>query len=402
MSLLERLRNNLSLKLLSLATAFVIWGTVHNQANPLETRSLSVRVVPVKVPGDLAVVSIDPTQVTVTLAGRSSFFQDLEFSAFKLAVDMTNAQVGSQTLPLQPANLPKGLEVRRLARNTARVELDTVVVASRPVFVETRGHAADGFAAQGWQVRPNEVEVSGPSSVLQRVSRVVAELDISGRTATFETQVTLVARNSGNLQVAEVAIKPPHVEVTVPIRQVNSRTVSLVPVLGNPPAGYEVASVSVTPTVVTLTGDTEVLGGVESVSTATVDISRLTGRNTFSVALQVPAGLKVLGSRSVRVTVAVRPGRSFIGGGTETPGESEPQAGRSPDNPRPREGQPVGERPGGGGPATTPAREPEASEASPPEAASDNRPRTGLRINPRPRTTRPRPPTGAEAPAEGD
>jgi YbbR domain-containing protein len=402
MSLLERLRNNLSLKLLSLAMAFVIWGTVHNQANPLETRSLSVRVAPLKVPADLAVVSIDPTQVTVTLAGRSSSFHDLEFSTFKLAVDLTNGQVGSQTLPLQPSNLPKGLEVRRLARNTARVELDTVVVVNRPVFVETRGHAADGFAAQGWQVRPNEVEVSGPSSVVQRVSRVVAELDISGRTATFESQVTLVARDASNLQVAEVALKPPHVEVTVPIRQVNSRTVSLVPVLGNPPAGYEVASVSVTPTVVTLTGNAEALGGVESVSTATVDISQLTGRNTFSVSLQVPAGLSVLGSRSARVTVAVRPGKSFTGGRTETPGESEPEAGRTPANPRPREGQPAGERPGGTGSATAPAREPEGSEASPPETEADNRPRSSLRTNPWPRTTRPRPPASGETPAEGN
>lgn len=402
MSLLERLRNNLSLKLLSLATAFVIWGTVHNQANPLETRSLSVRVVPVKVPPDLAVVSIDPTQVTITLAGRSSAFHELEFSAFKLAVDLTNGQVGSQTLPLQPANLPKGLELRRMARNTARVELDTVVVATRPVFVEIRGYAADGFAAQGWQVRPNEIEVSGPSSVVQRVNRVVAELDISGRTATFESQVTLVARDSSNLQVAEVALKPPHVEVTVPIRQVNSRTVSLVPVLGVPPTGYEVASVSVTPTVVTLTGNAEALSRVESVSTATVDISRLTGRNTFSVPLQVPAGLSVLGTRSARVTVAVRPGRTFSGGRPETSGETEPEASRTPATARPREGQPAVERPSGTGSATTPGREPEGSEITAPEAESDNRPRSSLRSNPWPRTTRPRPLGSGETPAEGN
>lgn len=330
MSLWERLRYNLGLKVLSLMAAVAIWGTIQTQTDPLVARKLTVKVVPVEVPADLAPVSVEPSQLTVTLFGRASAFERLEEGNFHLGAVVSKATVGSYTGVLRPEDLPNGLQIRNIPRATAVVELDALVTAKRPVYVEVRGHPAPGYAADGWQVTPHEVTVSAPSALVQKLSRIVAQADISGQSATFRGSVTLSARDASNMQVPGVSLHPQSAEVTIPLRQVNSKTVPVVPQLGTVPAGYEVASIDVSPAVVTLTGPSQVLAGVQSVSTNRTAALSARGRSTLAVPLRLPEGCSILGATAVRLTVTLRGSR---GGG------SAPATGPAPTAPPPPTGE---------------------------------------------------------------
>lgn len=327
MSLWGRLCNNLSLKLLSLLTALVIWGTVQTQTDPLVTRRKTLKVVPVGVPKNLAPVSIEPPEVTLTLAGRLSAFDRLSSHSPRLIADLSQATVGPYNAILQPDDLPTGLQIREMPRSTAVIELDEVATTSKPVYVELRGRPAQGFAVNSWQVRPNEVTVEGPSSLLLRVDRVVAEVDVSGRSTTLSAAVTAGVRDAANVLLSGVTVKPPTVTVTVFLRQVNSKTVPIVPILTDSPAGLEVTSVVVSPSVVTLEGPATVLSGIDSVQTSPLDVRQISGRGTLSAVLRVPPGCNVLGASSVRVTITVRPRRSYTTPRPESP-QSVPSAER--------------------------------------------------------------------------
>lgn len=311
MSLWGRLRNNLGLKLLSLLTAVVIWGTVQTQTDPLVTRRKTLKVVPLAVPKGLAPVSIDPPEVTLTLVGRVSAFDRLAAHNPRLTVDLSEATVGPYNAMLHPDDLPPGLQIREMSRRTAVIELDEVATATKPVYVELRGRPAQGFAVNSWQVRPNEVTVQGPSSLLLRVDRVVAEVDVSGRSTTLSAAVTAGVRDAANVLLSGVRVEPADVNVTVLLRQVNSKTVPVAPVLTGSPAGFEISSVVVNPSVVTLEGPATALSGVDSVQTSPLDVRDVSGRATLSSVLRVPPGCNVLGASSVRVTINVRPTRGY-------------------------------------------------------------------------------------------
>ncbi|NPV49385.1 MAG: hypothetical protein HPY69_20765 [Armatimonadetes bacterium] len=366
MSFWGRLRNNLGLKLLSLLSALVIWGTVQTQTDPVVTRRKTLKVVPVGVPKNLAPVSIEPPEVTLTLVGRSSAFDRLAAHNPRLIADLSQATVGPYNAVLQPDDLPTGLQIREMPRSTALIELDEVATASKPVYVELRGRPAQGFAVNSWQVRPNEVTVRGPSSLLLRVDRVVAEVDVSGRSTTLSATVTAGVRDAANVLLTGVTVEPATVTVTVFLRQVNTKTVPVVPILTGSAPGLEISSVVVNPSVVTLEGPAAVLSGVDSVQTSPLDLRQVSGRGTLSAVLRVPPGCSVLGASSVRVTITVRPGRSYTtprpqpspgvpAAGESTPQQPTAQPAMPPAGQPPAAGQ--GEQPGSGGPGEAPTRE---------------------------------------------
>lgn len=301
MSLMDRLRNNSTLKLVSLGIALVIWGAVHNQADPLISRQQIVPTDVSTVPEELAVAEIVPSQITVTLYGRRSALERLQYSDFRLVADLKGADIGTQTVPVNPEGLPAGIEIRRLSNRAVKVTLDAVVDSDRPVFVQTRGEAAQGFMVTGSQVRPTEVSVTGPSIEVRKVARVLAAVDVSGLNQTTPFTVNLMALDAGSLMVSGVKLEPAQAVVTVQMRQVSSRTVPVTPIIGRVPEGYQVTSVTARPIVVTITGQR--LSNIEALQTEPLDLTSEPGRIQYNVGLQVPQGITVLGTPSVRVTV---------------------------------------------------------------------------------------------------
>jgi YbbR domain-containing protein len=338
MSLWRRLRNNLGLKLLSLLTALIIWGTVQTQTDPVVVRRKTLKVVPINVPQGLASVSIEPSQLTLTLVGRVSAFARLEAATPRLVANAAQGAVGSLTAVLRVEDLPAGLQIREWPRTAAAIVLDNLVSRTRPIYVEVRGRPAVGFAAGNWQARPNEVTLRGASSVLQRVERVVAEVDISGLSTTLTAEAPLAARDVTNVPLADVNLEPAQTTVTVSLRQVNSKTVPIAPVITGPPEGYEIASVTVNPPVVTLTGGSSSLAEAESVSTGPLDARGIRSHATLTAALRLPAGCAVVGAASVRVTITVRPARGHPDG---TPPGSPPATAKTGEETTPATGEPT-------------------------------------------------------------
>lgn len=334
MTISDRLKNNLALKLLSMAIALLIWGLVHNQADPLVLRHRAVPVEVTDVPDKLAVATLDPAEITVTLFGRTSAFEPLEYTNFHLVASVAAAQVGAQAVPVTAAGLPAGLEIRQMSRTLVHVELDSVISATRPVFAEMRGEPAPGFAVAGSSADPGSVTISGPSSRVQEVARVVAQVDVSGRNATVPATVNLSALDASSVPLSEVHVEPAQATVTVQIKQVNSKTVPVVPIISNVPAGYEVSDISVKPATVTLTGDAARLTALSSIQSASINVSGQRAGGTFNVPLRVPAGVTAHGGATVTVVIELRRSTAVEGppstSGAATPGPSEPAPAPSP------------------------------------------------------------------------
>lgn len=370
MTIPERLKNNLGLKLFSMAVALLIWGLVHNQADPLVMRHRALPVEAIEVPDKLAVATIDPAEVTVTLFGRASAFEPLEYSNFRLVANVAGAPVGVQTVPVTPVGLPAGLEIRQLSRTMVRVELDSIISATRPVFAEMSGEPAPGFAVAGSSVTPASVTVVGPSSKVQAVARVVAEVDVSGRNATVPATVLLSARDASSVAVAGVHAEPAQATVTVQIKQVNSKTVPIVPIIANVPAGYEVSNISVKPMTVTLTGGGVRLSAVNAVQTAALNLNGQPDGGTFNINLRLPDGVTAIGGGAATVTIELR--------------RSTPIAGPQPER-------------SGAATSTSPPPEPTQTPETAPEPAP---PATEPQPAPTP-PTKPVPPPGEGHPAAG-
>ena len=372
--MLDAVLVNWPLKAIALIISIILWFFVLGTEDPQTTQAVTVPVKPINIPQDLAVISISPETVELRVRGRQSAFRNTDASRAILEANLRNAKVGENEVALRIARLPYALSALPGYATTATVQLDKVIQRARPVQYVRRGEPAGGFIIDSIAVAPDEVTVVGATSIVSRVARVVVVVDTSGLNSSVEFEAEVEARDNRDVVVNGVRFQPERVQVTVTVRQVRVKTVPVRPVLGDPPSGWRVAGVSTTPLVVTVTGE-QGLGGVESVSTIPLDISGLRGSKTYSVPLNVPAGLSVLGPAAIEVTVTTRStaapateggatGASGATGGGEPPagGEETPGGEDIGGEPGNQPGGPTdGEEPAGGG-----AEPSEGGGASPP------------------------------------
>jgi YbbR domain-containing protein len=124
--------------------------------------------------------------------------------------------------------------------------------------------------------------------------------------------VTLVAvdeQGSAISAAVRVDVEPAQVRVRVPIfTDRRSRTLPVRPiVIGTPAAGFEVASVEVEPTVVSVEGDANDLAGLDRADTQPIDVAGASSTVTRTVGLALPEGVQSLGSGTVQVTIRLIP-----------------------------------------------------------------------------------------------
>ncbi len=323
--MLDVILENWPLKLLSLFVALLLWFHVLRNENPQQTQQLAdVPVICVNKPDDLAAISCRPQSVELHVRGREKALQHASLDAIRMEADLSRAKVGENKVPLRVARVPPGIQVLPQYPSRATVHLDKIIKRQRAVQYIRRGEPASGFIIAEIKVEPEEVTVVGATSFVRQVARVVVVVDASGLNSTVQFDADIEARNNRDVVVSGVSFNPPRVTVSVSVQQVNVKTVPVRPVLGSPPAGYRVAGVRTKPVTVTVTGE-ETLGRVESVPTVRIDISGLRGSKSYTVPLNVPSALSVLGAASVEVTVTTqRIGRAASEGGEQP---EEPEAG---------------------------------------------------------------------------
>jgi YbbR domain-containing protein len=166
-----------------------------------------------------------------------------------------------------------------------------------------------GFTIGEPAVEPETVTVTGPKTQVDTIVAVKAEVTVQPSGISIDQEVTPVAINAADAAVAPVSLDPPTVNVTVPVFQdVRNKTLPVTPVVtGQPAPGFEIASVLADPSVVTVAGDAEELGGLTSLETGPLSVNGATEDIEATVGLVTPQGVVPVDVTTVRVTITLRP-----------------------------------------------------------------------------------------------
>ncbi len=320
------LKHQWLLKLLSLALAVSLWAYVRK--NPQWHKEILRPITCINIPQGLAVLRIQPEHINVILESKQAIGEDM-LAAIRVVADLSGAKIGEQRVTVEPRGLPHVVDAT-LDTFLVSVTLDKLVSDQRPVRVESRGLPAEGYGARSPDVRPNQVTITGASSLVRSVDKVVAVVDISGYSATAEVEVEVEARDERNIAISGLRIEPARVQVTVPITQVAVRSVLVKPDLSDPAPGYQISSVQASPNTVAITGDADKVKAVEYLGTKRIDISQLRGKQTFTVDIDLPAGIRSMGVGAVSVTVTVE---KLPGPPPETAAEESAQPGVAKEKP---------------------------------------------------------------------
>lgn len=234
----------------------------------------------------------------------------LDSSSFRATVDLsTVAATGGRTsVAVRVVAIDTRIQVLDYEPRQITVQLDAVI--SRMVAVRAvLGPIPTGLEIGQPELSVTEVEVTGPASIVDRVSEAQARMNIDASGIDINRTVDLLPVDSGGEPLSPVDLEPANVRVRLAIftdRQTRSLPVRPI-VIGNPAAGFEIASVSVDPLVVSVEGDVDNIAPLEFADTVPIAITGASSTVALDAALQLPDGVQAPTLTTVRVTVTLRP-----------------------------------------------------------------------------------------------
>lgn len=308
---LDVARHTMTLGVLSLALAVVIWFIVSDAENPPKTDFFAgmIPVQAVNVPQGKTPASFSETaQVRVKITADQDVWDELSIDDFKATVDlsgMTQAQANLPVVVVPPRN---DVKIVQVSPSSVDISLEPVTTASRPVKINTVAVAPAGFSVVDQTVSPQTVEVSGPQSLVDQTDAVWADLNLTGVQVSFDHDYVLTARDKDGRPV-EVHVEPNTAKVSVSI--VRTETQLTFPVnpsiTGSVAAGYWAKAVEVDPPFVNVRGPVDVLQSISVLTTDTIPVDGAQSDVQRSVKLRLPEGATVDGSTEVVVRVRIEP-----------------------------------------------------------------------------------------------
>lgn len=307
------MRSTPGLLALSMLLGLSLWVFVTEEENPTRVDGLGapVLVQSVNVETGLAVANQLPA-VEITLAAPEERWEEIEagLGSFTAFVDLRGITQRDQDVPVQvEIKGVRGVRVVEVSPERITVNLEDLTSINIPVRVRPVGTMPLGYELGDTSVEQPTVKVSGPESLVGRVSDAVADLNITGLTLGVEQTVTLIPRGVGGGEIRGVTLDPPAVRVAVDIRQSTLvRTLALrVDVEGAPASGYRVVNVVVSPATVTVEGSLDALQQIDAIDLDPVDVTGELTEVTRSVTVELPEGLLTSESRGVTVVVQIAP-----------------------------------------------------------------------------------------------
>jgi YbbR domain-containing protein len=300
--------HNWPLKLAAVGLATLLYGgLVVSQS----TQTRSDLVIPVEIigqpPDSFLLTSIDPVTEIRFFAPPGTRPQSSDFEA---SVNLSGIQPGSgpQRVPVQVESIDTTISVVGVVPEMVTVNLDVLDRRTIGVVVE-HAPAPNGLEIGEAVADPNTVEVFGPASVIGRVVAARASVIIQESGIDVDQDIELVPVDELGEAVPTVDVDPSTSHISIPVfsdRQ--TRTLPVNPVVtGDPAAGFEIATITVNPPVVLVEGDADELAELVRIDTTQIPTTGISSDRTFSVELDLPTGVLVVGDSVVNVAVTLRP-----------------------------------------------------------------------------------------------
>ncbi len=299
--------------LLSLVLALVIWLVAVNEENPIITQPFPTAI-PIQVRGPdeglQTVQNLSKQTVQINVRAPQKTWNSLTLDDFQAYVDLTGLSPGEHDVKINVDVLDPKVDVLERQPSELRVEIDPVLVKEMAVEVDIVDSPAPGYEAQAPVIEPISVTVSGPATQVKQVASVRAEVYLDNAKSQVERNEPVKPYNSQDQFVEQVKLEPDSVRIIVPVSERPGRKeVAVRPdLVGQPAAGYRLASVRVNPSSVVLLGSVDALSRVPGfVSTTEVSLEGATEDLTQRVELILPEGVNALEGYIVELSATITP-----------------------------------------------------------------------------------------------
>ena len=325
----RKLTDNLSLKIMSVAIAIVVWLIVVNIDNPVGTNYYTITDVELinkeyvessDTIGKMCMPEENQDSVKVAITASKKVRDRIRLSDITAVADLQQA-VSLDTDPVMvpitvscdkvlPDNIevtPKNLSIHIEDKDTQEFVVNVTTNNTKP---------DKGYEVGTLTSNPEKLKITGPTSLINKIDKVNASVDVDGTSedVTEETDVKIIDKNGEEFTDTDMAyLNISKVSVTARLWKVRPEVRIKAEYEGTPADGYEVESISTTPNVISVAGSDEALSALEEQNnTVTIPSSAtdVSGRDSdyevkINISDYLSQGLKLTSDSSEDVFVRV-------------------------------------------------------------------------------------------------
>lgn len=188
------------------------------------------------------------------------------------------------------------------------VVIDRMSTASVPVSIKLQGTPGDNLTVDEYTANPDAIVVRGPETILRQIKTAEVVYDVTGLTASLQTNVTYRLLDDNGEEVTNAHLAPDTPSTTLSLQLQGDSAVPLTVELDD--SEYLKASavdVLIEPSTITLSGDPEVMAELNQINLGTIDLEDVVrnGVVQFKRVILPPNGVSVAKGQQQYATITL-------------------------------------------------------------------------------------------------
>jgi len=287
----KNLLNNLKLKILSLVLAFALWVIVVSITDPIikqPYRNIQVRLVNTS--------SVTDEGKTYEILGDSNIIENVQIFASRSIIrelgtsndciiaiaDFSKISVDHTTVPVEISTSKYNDKIDRIrsSSDVLSVKIENKKSIQLPIQTVTSGDIESGYILGNVYLSQNQVKISGPESVIERIKTAKVEIQVSGFTENITTQADIILYDESGDAISKnnLTLNADNVKVTAEILQTKKVSVKY-ETFGNPAEGYALTGeIECSPESVVIAGASADIANISDVTIPSSELN-ITGQS---------------------------------------------------------------------------------------------------------------------------
>lgn len=299
-------------QLVCVLLSFGLWIYVTNIENPIKSYELNKVPVEIKNSDNLksSGLTLSPNQnfyVNLKIEGSSQDLFSIDKEDFKISVDLNELVLkkGENKVMVRIEEAPQDIKIKNSTGLIITINTEEYKTKEVPVKSKINVISKSGYYVATPIFSPEIVLVSGPESLVDRVTSVVAEAEESNAVKTIIKNYIVIPVDNNYKEVTGVQLSQKWVEATIEINE--GKTVPIkINVIGTIQNDLKLKSISSDTTEIGITGPKSILDSISEIGTENIDISQIKDNTSIEVKLKIPDGILIHnGQNNINVNILV-------------------------------------------------------------------------------------------------
>ena len=290
--MINKLKNNSKIKIISLLSAMVLWMYVMAIVDPEETKLFEN--IPVTITNknelnerDLVIYPEQDLTTNIYVTGKLSNLKKVTKDDINVYGQINNPLEGNNEIYLKVSTSQR---VNYDFKNPVMiVTLEKIISEDKSIKVDITGSGKNNVDNIMLQDNIDKVSVSGPRSLVNKVKRVVGTVKVSGESNNFSQSIKLDPVDANGKVVEGVELEKDSVNVNITL--LTQKTVPITLKLSdNSESGV---NYTMSQNTVTIKGKKDIVDSINDIETQPVKLSEILPGTSKDIYLQVPSGITI-------------------------------------------------------------------------------------------------------------